>query len=49
MKNFAFHTDIKLIIFIVSFVLSTIVTLLTVSYHSIKAALANPADALRYE
>lgn len=49
LKNFAYHTDIKLIAFIASFVLSIIVTLLTVSYQSTKAALANPVDSLRYE
>ncbi len=49
LQNFAYHTDIKLIAFMISFVLSIIVTLLTVSYQSIKAALANPVDALRYE
>ncbi len=49
LQNFAYHTDIKLIAFMASFVLSIIVTLLTVSYQSIKAALANPVDALRYE
>ena len=49
LRNFAYHIDIKLIAFMVSFVLSIIVTLATVSYQSIKAALANPVDALRYE
>ena len=49
LQNFSYHTDIKLIAFMVSFVLSIIVTLLTVSYQSFKAALANPVDSLRYE
>jgi putative ABC transport system permease protein len=35
--------------FIISLVLVTLVSLLTVSYQAIKAACANPAEALKYE
>jgi len=49
LQNFAFKTDMGLWIFIVSGVSALIIALLTVSYNSIKAAVANPAEALRFE
>ena len=49
MKNFVYRTSINPVIFIGSAVLALVITLLTVSFQSIKAALANPVDALRYE
>jgi putative ABC transport system permease protein len=49
LQNFAFKTDIKLWVFVVSAVLSLAIALITVGYQSIKAAIANPADSLRYE
>jgi putative ABC transport system permease protein len=35
--------------FVLAAVLALLVALLTVSFQSVKAALKNPADALRYE
>ncbi|MGD8536764.1 MAG: ABC transporter permease [Candidatus Aminicenantes bacterium] len=49
LKNFAFRIDIGIWTFVLSGVLVLLVALLTVSYQSIKAALANPVDSLRYE
>jgi putative ABC transport system permease protein len=49
LKNFAYHTDIALWIFIVSGVLGLFIAVLTVSYQSIKASVSNPVDSLRYE
>ena len=49
LQNFAYRTSIKLWTFILSSVLALIIAMLTVSYQSIKAALVNPVDSLRYE
>jgi len=47
--NYAYHTSITIWIFIATGVLALIVTLCTVSYQSIKAALINPVKSLRSE
>jgi ABC-type antimicrobial peptide transport system permease subunit len=47
--NYAYRTSIRLWTFILSAVLALFIALLTISYQSIKAALANPVDSLRYE
>lgn len=49
LKNFAYRTDIGISTFFLSAVLALVIALLTVSYQSIKAALANPVESLRYE
>jgi len=49
LQNFAYKVSIGPLIFVLSAGLSLIVAVLTVSYHSLKAALANPVDSLRYE
>ncbi len=49
LKNFAYRTDIHLLIFVLSGLLVLAVALLTVSFQSIRAAITNPADSLRYE
>jgi putative ABC transport system permease protein len=49
LKNFAHRIDIGIWIFMLSGVLVLLVALLTVSYQSVKAAVANPVDSLRYE
>ncbi len=49
LQNFAFKTEIRLWVFVLSAVLSLAIALLTVGFRSVKAALANPADSLRYE
>ncbi len=49
LENFAYKVSIGPLIFVLSTALSLIVAVLTVSYHSLKAALANPVDSLRYE
>jgi putative ABC transport system permease protein len=41
--------SIRSISFLLSAGLSLLVALMTVAYHSLKAALANPVDSLRYE
>ncbi len=49
LSNYANKTEISWWIFAVSFVLSLVVVLTTVLYHSMKASRINPVDALRYE
>jgi ABC-type antimicrobial peptide transport system permease subunit len=49
LQNYAYRTSLALWVFIMAATLSFVIALLTVSYQAIKAALANPADTLRYE
>jgi len=49
LQNFAYRANIGIWIFILSASLALIIALITVSYQSIKAALANPVESLRYE
>jgi putative ABC transport system permease protein len=49
LDNFAYRINIGWTAFLLTAVLTSIVALLTVSYQSIKASVANPADSLRYE
>jgi len=49
LQNFAIQTRIGWEIFLLSGSLALAISLLTVCYQSIKAALANPVDSLRYE
>jgi putative ABC transport system permease protein len=49
LQHFAYHTTIRIDMFIISGLLTFLLALLTVSYQSIKAARANPVDALKYE
>ena len=47
--NFPFRIPITLLTFVTAGLIAFFIALLTVSYQSIKAALANPVDSLRYE
>ncbi|NIO48587.1 MAG: FtsX-like permease family protein [Candidatus Aminicenantes bacterium] len=49
LENFPYRSKFGLDIFIFSVTLTLVLALLTVSYQSIKAAIANPVDSLRYE
>jgi putative ABC transport system permease protein len=49
LQNFEYQTNLNFLIFLVATVISLFIAWLTVSYQSIKAALANPVDALKYE
>lgn len=49
LQNFAYRTRIGLEIFLLSAFLVLVITLGTISYQAVKAALANPVDSLRYE
>ena len=47
--NFAYRIGIGWDIFVLSGILAIVIALFTVCFHSVRAALSNPATALRYE
>jgi putative ABC transport system permease protein len=49
LQNFAYRIDINPAIFLLGGVLSLTIALLTISYHTLRSARANPVKALRYE
>lgn len=49
LQKFAYRTNMEVLIFIVTGTLALVIALLTVSYQSIKTAVANPVESLRYE
>jgi putative ABC transport system permease protein len=49
LQNFAFRVQIGIAVFPLTTIMALAIAILTVSYQSIRAALANPIDALRYE
>ena len=49
LQGFAYRVDINLLIFISSGLLALGIAVLTVSYQAIRAAIADPVEALRYE
>ena len=49
LQNFAYRINIGIGTFILAALLALVIALLTVGYQAIKAARANPVEALRYE
>jgi putative ABC transport system permease protein len=49
LNNFAYKTNIKWWVFLISFTIAATVVLITVFYHSYKASHINPITALRHE
>jgi ABC-type antimicrobial peptide transport system permease subunit len=49
LQNFAYRIDIGWWVFLIAGLLAIVIALITVSYQTIKTALTNPAEALRYE
>ena len=49
LQNFAYKTPLSWWIFILAGFISLAIALITVSWHTIKAARKNPTEALRYE
>ena len=49
LQNFAYHIEMNLTIFILAAVSALVIALGTISFHTIKAASANPVNSLRYE
>jgi putative ABC transport system permease protein len=49
LNNFAYRININPIVFLIGGVLSLMIALATISYHTLRSAKANPVKALRYE
>ena len=49
LSDFAYRVDINWVWFLVSAVAALLIALLTITFQSVRAALANPAKSLRYE
>lgn len=49
LRGYPYRTDLGWSFFILSSLIAVVITLATVSIQAIRAALANPSDALRYE
>ena len=49
LQNYAYRIDIGFTTLILAFFVSFLVALLTVGYHAIKTAIANPTKSLKYE
>lgn len=49
LENFAYRVSINPLLFVAGGAIALIIALLTISYHTIRSARANPVKALRYE
>jgi putative ABC transport system permease protein len=49
LNNFAYKTNIGILSFLIGGGITLVIALLSVAYHSIRAALRNPVESLRYE
>ncbi len=49
LRNFVYRTGMGWDIFVISGFTAVIITIITISYHSVKAFSANPVNSLRYE
>ena len=49
LQDFQYKVDITIWLFVIAFVLSWLIAILTISWQSIKAANTNPAESLKYE
>ncbi len=49
LQNFAYRINVGVASFILTGILAFTVAIITVSFQSIRAALANPVESLRYE
>lgn len=49
LQEFSYSVDISVLTFVISAAITTVITLLTVGYHAINAALSNPSFSLKEE
>ena len=49
LQNFAYRIDMTIFTFLFSALIALLITVITVSYQSVKAAVANPVKSLKYE
>ncbi|MFC2124119.1 hypothetical protein ACFLU5_04840 [Bacteroidota bacterium] len=48
-RRFPYHINVKITVLVFSGLLVVLIALISVSYRTLKAALLNPANTLRYE
>ncbi len=49
LQNFAYQVEISYLTFLLAAILALLITFITIGFHTIRAALANPVNALREE
>jgi len=49
LKNYHYRINLRVTDFLIGFFIALIIALVTISYRTIKTALVNPSDSLRYE
>jgi putative ABC transport system permease protein len=49
LQDFAYKMELNIVVFLIAGLLSFLVTVITVSFHAVKAAFTNPVDSLKYE
>jgi len=49
LQNFAYRIEVDPRVFMLAFVATVLIATLTIGYRALKAAAANPVEALRYE
>ena len=49
LENFTYRIDINIWVFVIAGLMALIITQITVSFHAVRASLANPVDSLRNE
>lgn len=49
LETFAYRVDLNPMVFIFTLVIGVLLTLMTISFQTVKAAMAKPVDTLRYE
>jgi ABC-type antimicrobial peptide transport system permease subunit len=49
LNEFSYHIDMSVYLLLGSGIIVLLIAVITVSFQTIKAALANPVDSLRYE
>nr|NQU89542.1 ABC transporter permease [Bacteroidota bacterium] len=47
--SFVYHTNISILTILLSGVLAIIISMVTISFHTLKAGMSNPVDAIKYE
>lgn len=48
-QNFIYHNGISFLTVIISGLMTTLISMIALSYHTIRAGLSNPVDAIKYE
>ena len=49
LADFEYRTDLSIWVFVSAGLISLIIAIITVSYHALRAASANPINSLKYE